>query len=308
MTNLGDNEFRKRISSCSIVVTYNPNPEMLLNLVGQIDASTDFILIDNNSSNLSDFRLNIDSLSQCKLLVSRENNLGLASALNFGLKWCMEHGYEFAFLFDQDSVPSDLFFENMLDTYIEIESSQQQKIAALGPRIVNPRNLKRARFKNFNSFFKADNVNFEKYKKHFHADFIITSGTLLRLEHLSEIGLMKESYFIDNIDLEWCFRARHRGFRIIGTDSAVLYHAIGEQIDSILVRSGIIVHHNPGRIYYSSRNRIHLWSVDYAPVGWKVRDIFRFILKTAFLLIFSADRVTYGKNIICGFKAVKALN
>ena len=308
MTNLGDNKLKKCTSSCSIVVTYNPNPETLLNLLRQIDASTDFILIDNNSSNLSDFRLNVASFSQCRLLVSRGNNLGLASALNFGLNWCTEHGYEFAFLFDQDSRPDDLFFENMLDAYMEIEGSQQRKIAALGPRIVKPRNLRRARFKNFNSFFRADNVNFEKYKKHFHADFIITSGTVLRLEHLSEIGLMKESYFIDNIDLEWCFRARHRGFKIIGTDSAVLYHAIGEQINSFLVRSGIIVHHNPDRIYYSSRNRIHLWSMDYAPVGWKVRDIFRFILKTAFLLVFSADRITYGKNIIRGFKAVKVLN
>ena len=308
MMNLSENKSKKRAPSCSIVVTYNPNSETLLCLLSQIDASVDFILIDNNSLNLSEFSLSVNSLSRCKLFVSRPSNSGLASALNFGLQWCIEHGYEFAFLFDQDSRPNDLFFENMLDAYAEIENSQQQRIAALGPRIVNPRNLKRARFKNFNSFFRVNNKNFDKYKEHFHADFIITSGTALRLGHLSEIGLMKDSYFIDNIDLEWCFRARQQGFEVIGTDSAVLYHAIGEQINSFLVLSGIMVHHNPDRIYYSSRNRVHLWTMNYAPVGWKVRDIFRFILKTAFLLVFSSNRVAYGKNIICGLKGVKELN
>ena len=308
MMNLSENQLKKCASSCSVVVTYNPNPDTLLYLVSQIDASTDFILIDNNSLNLSEFGFSVDSLSRCKLFVSRSSNLGLASALNFGLQWCIEHGYEFAFLFDQDSRPDDLFFENMLDAYAEVENSQPQKIAALGPRIVNPRNLKRARFKTFNRFFSADNKYFDKYEKHFHADFIITSGTALRLGHLSQIGLMKESYFIDNIDLEWCFRARQQGFEIIGTDSAVLYHAIGEQINSFLVLSGIMVHHNPDRIFYSSRNRVHLWTMNYAPVGWKVRDIFRFVLKTAFLLVFSSNRVAYGKNIICGLKGVRKLN
>ena len=308
MMKLSENQSKMRAPSCSIVVTYNPNPEMLLSLVNQIDASTDFILIDNNSLNLSEFNLSVNGRSRCKLFISRSSNEGLASALNFGLQWCIEHGYEFAFLFDQDSRPEDLFFENMLDAYLEIENSQQQKIAALGPRIVNPQNLKRARFKNFNSFFRVDNKNFDKFQKHFHADFIITSGTALRLGHLSEIGLMKESYFIDNIDLEWCFRARRQGFEIIGTDSAVLYHAIGEQINSFLVLSGIMVHHNPDRIYYSSRNRVHLWTMNYAPFGWKIRDICRFLLKTAFLLVFSSKRVSYGKNIICGLKGVKALS
>ena len=47
---------------------------------------------------------------------------------------------------------------------------------------------------------------------------------------------MKESYFIDNIDLEWCFRAKSLGFDLVGTDAAVLYHAIGERSSNPLVK------------------------------------------------------------------------
>ena len=48
---------------------------------------------------------------------------------------------------------------------------------------------------------------------------------------------MKESYFIDNIDLEWCFRAKSKGYELIGTDEAVLYHAIGERSSKSVSKS-----------------------------------------------------------------------
>ena len=307
MTTQFENRSKKPRSCCSIVVTFNPNIETLLNLVRRIDEGTDLVLIDNNSANLNEFRLSVESLPRCKLFFCRETNLGLASALNIGIKWCIEHGYKFTFLFDQDSRLEELFFDNMVEAYLEIEREQEQKIAALGPRIINPKNFKRTRFKSFDRVFGGGDRSIGKQNTYFHADFIITSGSLLRLEYLSDIGLMKESYFIDNVDLEWCFRARKLGFKVIGTDSAHLLHAIGEKTNSFLVSSGIIFHHTPDRIYYSSRNRVHLWLVDYAPVGWKVRYIFRFVLKTVFLLVFSRERFEYGRNILKGLRAVKEI-
>tara|TARA_B100000700_G_scaffold285228_1_gene339095 strand:- start:96 stop:455 length:360 start_codon:yes stop_codon:yes gene_type:complete len=118
---------------------------------------------------------------------------------------------------------------------------------------------------------------------------------------------MKESFFIDNIDLEWCFRAKSKGYELIGTDEAVLYHAIGERSSNPLVRAGIMAQHNPQRSYFSSRNRVHLYSVDYSPAGWKYRDICRFILKAMWLLITSRDRKDYFKNILSGIKDAKLL-
>ena len=59
----------------------------------------------------------------------------------------------------------------------------------------------------------------------------------MHLDALASIGAMKESYFIDNIDLEWCFRAKSKGYELIGTDQAVLYHAIGERSSNPLVRA-----------------------------------------------------------------------
>ena len=136
---------------------------------------------------------------------------------------------------------------------------------------------------------------------------MITSGTLLYLDALASIGGMKESYFIDNIDLEWCFRAKSKGYELIGTDEAVLYHAIGERSSNPLVRAGIMAQHNPQRSYFSSRNRVHLYSVDYSPAGWKFETSADLFLKTTWLLLTSRERKDYFKNILSGIKDAKLL-
>ena len=118
---------------------------------------------------------------------------------------------------------------------------------------------------------------------------------------------MKESYFIDNVDLEWCFRAKSFGFDLIGTDTAVLYHAIGERSSNPLVKAGLIAQHNPSRTYYSSRNRIHLYGAAYSPLGWKLRDMVRFTLKASWVLITSSQRRQYFKNIRSGIRDAKTL-
>ena len=118
---------------------------------------------------------------------------------------------------------------------------------------------------------------------------------------------MKESYFIDNVDLEWCFRAKSLGFDLVGTDAAVLYHAIGERSSNPLVKAGLFAQHNPSRTYYSSRNRIHLYGVAYSPLGWKLRDMIRFVLKASWLLVTSGQRRQYLQNICSGIRDAKTL-
>ena len=148
---------------------------------------------------------------------------------------------------------------------------------------------------------------FAKSTSHYRADFLITSGTLLIVKHLTEIGEMKESYFIDNIDLEWSFRAKAKGFDLIGTDAAVLYHMIGEHSANPLVHAGLMAQHNPSRIYYSSRNRTHLYRVSYSPLGWKIRDRIRFFLKAAWLILCSSERRQYWRNIRSGIRDASSL-
>ncbi|MCG8415390.1 MAG: glycosyltransferase, partial [Pseudomonadales bacterium] len=240
-------------------------------------------------------------------LIRLDNNEGLARALNIGIQHARDAGHDFIFLFDQDSSLCDLFVERMIGAYHDADQFSKKGIAAVGPRIINPQTMRQTPFKLFNRLLLRTDRRFAGTRTHFVADFLITSGTLIILKHVEEIGAMKESYFIDNVDLEWCFRAKSMGFDLIGTDDAVLYHLIGERSHNPLVRAGIMAQHNPSRTYYSSRNRAHLYSVRYSPLGWKLRDMFRFALKASWLILSSTERKAYWKNIRSGIRDAKSL-
>jgi len=294
--------------SCAIVVSYRPDITALLKLLGQLNKETDFIVIDNGTQDIERLAESITVYERCKTLLRLPENEGLAKALNKGIEWAQENGRDFVFLFDQDSSLCDLFISRMIESYEDANQHSSKGIAALGPRIINPQTMRQTPFKLFNRLMLRSDRHFSNCKTHFMADFLITSGTLLILEHIDEIGVMKESYFIDNVDLEWCFRAKSLGFDLVGTDDAVLYHAIGERSQNPLVRAGIMAQHNPSRTYYSSRNRIHLYGVPYSPLGWKLRDMIRFSIKASWLLLSSNDRKQYWHNIRSGIRDAKSLS
>lgn len=296
-----------KISPCAIIVTYNPAPQVLLALVQQISRQCDFLLIDNDSANPEAFIALARASARCVGVRQLGSNIGLASALNVGLREAQAAGYGFAVLFDQDSQVPVSFFTDLQTAYMDATRLCGARVAAIGPRIRNPVNGREMPFKLFSRLFNRTDIKLPGSDRLYRADFLISSGCLLALEHLDEIGVMKDSYFIDNVDLEWCFRARDKGFVLLGTDHTHLLHSIGEEADNALVRAGIMVSHSPLRSYYSTRNRMHLWRQSHAPLGWKLRDIPRFSLKALWLLLFSPQRAEYWENIRNGIADSRGL-
>lgn len=293
---------------CAVVVTYQPELPVLAALLEQLNAQCDFVVIDNGSTASDRVAAITEGLTRCGGLIRRGRNEGLARALNIGILWARDRGHDPLFLFDQDSQPGADFIARMLAARDEIEARCARPVAAIGPRLVDPRNGRRTAFKVFNRLWRRSDRPLAGAARHYQADFLITSGCLLNGAHLDAIGPMKEGYFIDNVDLEWCFRARARGFELAGTDAAELFHVIGEHSDNPLVSAGLMAQHSPERSYYSSRNRRHLWHCDYAPLGWKLRDRVRFGLKAGWLLLTSPRRRQYWHNIRNGLRDAGTLS
>ena len=99
---------------CAILVSFNPEAQVLLALVAQVSKQCSFVLIDNASSNASEFLTTVEAQQQCIAAISLDENIGLAAALNIGLKQAMEHSAQFAILFDQDSAIPDDFVVGLL--------------------------------------------------------------------------------------------------------------------------------------------------------------------------------------------------
>ncbi len=283
---------------CAVVVTYNPDIAVVERLLHKLQANAcDFVVVDNQSTNVDELQAIVFSLTHCRGLMRQTANIGQAAALNLGLQQLSDWQYELALLFDQDSAIDADFCRQMLLAWDEARAHAPGPLAAIGPRLEDPVTQRRVPFRSFEHLLARHESPAIPSGLLVHTGFLITSGCLISMAALKRIGPMRADYFIDNVDLEWCFRAKASGFQIFGTDHARLYHRIGEAGSSYLVRKGIVVQHSALRFYYSSRNRIHLHRQPHAPRNWKLKDSLRFFLKTSYLMLTSPERRAYWASL-----------
>lgn len=240
---------------CAVVVTYRPDQAKLNLLLSALREQVDRIEIIDNT----------------------DNNAGLAAGLNKGIAFAFSQGFSHVLLMDQDSLPSD----GMVAALLVDEQSAKlagKRIAAVGPAMVDTRNGRPYPFIKV-GFPKNERIIPDEMIE---CDFVITSGCLISLASLQEIGPMNESLFIDNVDLEWCFRAKSRGFSIVGSAAAKMSHEIGDSFVRFPgFRKKQIQVHGPIRLYYIMRNRILLYWMPHVTRTWVAQDLLRIPFKFA---------------------------
>lgn len=76
------------------------------------------------------------------------------------------------------------------------------------------------------------------------------------MKALQDIGLMDSKLFIDWVDLEWCWRARAKGYQIIGNADVEIQHQLGDRSKNLGFREVNL--RSPMRHYYITRNAFYL--------------------------------------------------
>jgi rhamnosyltransferase len=77
----------------------------------------------------------------------------------------------------------------------------------------------------------------------------------MALSTLTLLGAFREDFFIDYVDIEYCFRARAQGYRVIRTRRPLMSHAIGAASrHHVLWVNKWTTNHSPDRRYYIARN------------------------------------------------------
>jgi len=177
----------------------------------------------------------------------QSKNTGIAYAQNIGIKKAIEEGAEFILLSDQDTIYPENYVQEMLKCF------EDEKVAAAGPMFVDTHTGKRQ------FFIVIDRFRFKKIYpqsgKH-EISQLISSGTIIKVSALKDIGLMRDDFFIDWVDMEWCWRAIKKGYKLIGNADVVIYHQHGENSTKFLGR--YITLRKPWRYYYTIRNGIYL--------------------------------------------------
>lgn len=281
----------------SVIVTFNPSENIFLLVRELAEQNVLPIIVDNGSKdfNFSDL---IDNPNIC--FIGLDNNLGIASAQNIGIKKALELGAEYILFFDQDSVIYDGFVRDIVDDY-QLILRENSKIGAIGPRFIDGKN---------NFYYKAISIskyglrvkyNVSEITKPFNSILLISSGSLISVNTLKKVGLMKDKYFIDYVDTEWCMRSEALGYKNYISSKAIMRHTIGDNIKQTKYFTMPI--HSSFRRYYIIRNSFYMLKEPHIPNIFVLHQLVINVIHQ-FLIIYMVKgrRLEYMKSFINGFK------
>lgn len=280
----------------AILVTYNPEIEILSTCISSIYSQVNkIVIVDNASDNvkeISEIIIKYDNISVGLL----SENIGLASAQNKAINIAKQLNACHIILFDQDSVIEDGFISKLIlaEKNLIIE---KKLVAAIGPSFFDPVSGQSYPATRYRGPF-IERV--ELCDKPIEATFIIASGCLIRIEVLDDIGLMLDDLFIDYIDVEWSLRARAKGYSIFIAPQARMAHTIGDRRLSIFGRT--ISVHSPLRRYYLVRNSFLMLRLGYVPFGYKLRELVFNIIRTFIGFLTAEHKIMFCKYFLMAFR------
>jgi rhamnosyltransferase len=285
---------------CAVLVTHRPDLDILAAALDAVRAQVGALVIVDNAS--GDPRLReLCSAHPDLVLDSLPENRGLAAALNVGIVHARSMPRcTHVLLLDQDSVPDDGMVGALCSTLDH--RAGREKVAAVGPRFHDPRERRDAPFVRIRFPFNRK-LHCAEGSPAIRCDFLITSGCLIPLTVLDDIGAMDEALFIDNVDMDWSLRARAAGYALYGVCAARMRHSLGASRRRIPgVPRGIVVH-PPGRLYYMMRNRTLLYRRAYTPRAWIAQDVPRLLVKLALFSIVVGPRRENLRHMLAGLRA-----
>ncbi|WP_158749468.1 glycosyltransferase family 2 protein [Acidobacterium sp. S8] len=271
---------------CALFITYRPEADVLGNIAKVRPQVQGLVVVDNGSSESARAPFHVASQKLDFTLIENGRNLGIAAALNIGVRWAQSQGYRWIVLFDQDSTITDGFIGAMLREY---QSHPHSDCLA----IVTPKHI--------------DQTNGEWRAPAFAVDgtplVAITSGSLMPLNIFEKCGEFEEDLIIDRVDDEYCLRARSLGFTIALCEQAILHHAVGapRTHHAYGIASFRASHHNAKRRYYITRNRLVMvkryWKQH---PQWCYSALVAMLKDTAKVVLAEEDSFTKVINILRG--------
>jgi len=256
----------------------------------------DILIVDNGSS-LKTLNLIKDILADRPIeLMALGKNIGIAAAQNRGIARARELESKYVILFDHDSKPHHNMVSELMDALQEKERLGIQ-VASVGPNFYakNHRNLKPFRVCRG---FMIHRYGCAESTGVVPVSYLISSGSLMSISTLNNVGGMREDLFIDYVDIEWGLRAFKQGYLSFGVCGALMEHDLGNTPLDFLGVS--IPNHSPLRHYYIFRNAVWLYRQKYLPLQWRIGDACRLLLKFVFYSLYGKPRLVNIKMMSKG--------
>jgi rhamnosyltransferase len=231
-----------KLPICAVLVTYHPGPITRHNLDWLLRMLPQVVLVDNGSDAL-EWQNALPDVRDHLHMIRNEKNEGIATALNQGIVWAKAAGFEYVFLFDQDSHGPDNFVEGMWAFYQS--HPFKERIGVVMPR-----------------YWQASldsNITALKTPEGY-MELMLSSGSLCPMAVFDRCGLMREDFFIDTVDYEFGLRVRDHGMLLVENDTTCLEHEVASPAPFHFAGKTLFYYSNysADRRYYHTRNQLFL--------------------------------------------------
>ena len=221
----------------AVVSIFNPTRDVLKNIRSYLDQVEMVVVVDNGSaSEVNDL---IEDLANEKLILIRNNvNVGFAAAFNTGIQMAASRGAEWVVTFRQESRVEPGYIDCLIDSYLS--HPEPDRVALITPRPTERKQVT-------NSPWAEGRTT-------------VTSGAMIKLSAVHEVGLFEERFIYSYIDHEFALRLMSHGHRVIESTRAKCLDHVGEQrLHGAAGLSFSATHHSPIRHYYRARNRLVIY-------------------------------------------------
>jgi GT2 family glycosyltransferase len=288
-------------SVASLTIAYNGArvlPKQLAALARQTRKIDKIIVVDNGSSDgTKDFlRREYPEV----IVLDLKQNRGIAGGTSAGL--CLATAtdeHDWIWLLDQDSVPSDDGLERLFEGLDWLDGAAAN-VAIVASSCVDPETNLVWPPLLWRNGWRPLPANALSAPACF-VDATIASGSMVRKETIKTIGLPREDFFMDFVDLEYCLRLRGHGYKIAIIRDSVVSHSVGiPRKVRLFGHSAVWRDHLPWRHYYMARNEVFtIWH--YYP-GWgpKSSVIHRLFDRATRVLLYGNHKLACLKMMFLG--------
>lgn len=274
---------------CAIVVTYHPDPVWPSRFAAVAAESATAVVVDNGSSAAEIGVIEREVARHGARLILNPSNLGLAAALNQGVRWAFAQGFRFALLFDQDTEPRPGIVAELLR--VHGLAAERAPTAIVGANYLDDR---------------VHKVQFPAVVREVAGwlpwTTVIVSGSLIERTAFERLGGFCEVLFVDYVDHEYCLRARASGFQVALATRPLMVHSIGRATTHRLPgRTIVTTNHPPVRRYYMARNRVILAKrYAFREPWWVLRSLLSLLWQTVVMLCVEDGRADKFCHLLLG--------
>ncbi|MBI5229772.1 MAG: glycosyltransferase family 2 protein [Candidatus Magasanikbacteria bacterium] len=160
-------------------------------------------------------------------IIAHSENLGFSGGNNVGIRYALEQGFDYVYLFNNDSFVAANFLEPLIDTMEnDARIGAAQSFILLHPEtsLINSAG-NRMHYLGF-GFCDAYRTRAVSYNDPAvkEVNYASGAGLIMRARLLKEYGLWDEDFFMYHEDLEYSYRLKSRGYKIVVVKDSIVYH------------------------------------------------------------------------------------